>query len=141
MKRLEAEKEDLAEGERHVMGDLREGEGGRIAAEEEIEDELLAGGKAGDETAAVARKRGGNRVVRGTGAVGEGLERGSDGKDGAHGRRRRQRREEIQHQLHRPAAFMRNEKVAKPAAGIARTVRDLVTAHDHRIHHRLNPSG
>ena len=34
MKLLGAEEEYLAEGERHVMGDLREGEGGRIAAEE-----------------------------------------------------------------------------------------------------------
>ena len=43
MKLLGAEEEYLAERERHVMGDLREGAAGRIAAEEEIQDELLAG--------------------------------------------------------------------------------------------------
>ena len=42
VKLLGAEEEYLAEGERHVMGDLREGERRRIAAEEEIQDELLA---------------------------------------------------------------------------------------------------
>ena len=45
MKLLGAEEEDLTEGERHVVGDLREGEGRRIAAEKEIEDELLARGE------------------------------------------------------------------------------------------------
>lgn len=34
VKLLGAEEEDLTEGERHVVGDLREGEGRRIAAEE-----------------------------------------------------------------------------------------------------------
>ena len=56
MKLLGAEEEELAEGDGERTGQLRETEGGRIAAEEEIEDELLAGGDAGDETAAVLRK-------------------------------------------------------------------------------------
>ena len=44
VKFLGAEEEDLTERKRHVMGDLREGVAGRVAAKEEIEDELLAGG-------------------------------------------------------------------------------------------------
>ena len=99
MKLLEAEEENLLEGKCEMMGDFREGEGGGIAAEEEIEDELLAGGDAGDERAAVAREAGCNRVVRGLGASGEGFERGSRGDDGAHGRGGCDCRNEIEHEL------------------------------------------
>ena len=56
MKLLGAEEEELAEGDGERAGQLGETEGRRIAAEEEIQDELLAGGDAGDETAAVLRK-------------------------------------------------------------------------------------
>ena len=64
MKFLEAEEEDLAEGDGERAGQLGETESRRIAAKEKIENELLAGGDAGDERAAVLRKRGRNRVVR-----------------------------------------------------------------------------
>ena len=43
MKLLEADEKDLLEGEGEVVGDLCEGEGGGIAAEKKIQDELLAG--------------------------------------------------------------------------------------------------
>ena len=85
MKLLEAEEEYLLEGKREMAGDFREGEGGGIAAEEEVEAELLASGEAGDERTAVARESGGNGVVRGFGVSGESFERGSGGGDGRHG--------------------------------------------------------
>ena len=85
MKLLGAEEEYLAEGERHVMGDLRKGEAARIAAEKEIQDELLTGGNAGNETAAVLRKSGGYRVVRRLCVIGKDLERRSGLADGGHG--------------------------------------------------------
>ena len=85
MKLLGAEEEDLAEGEGEMMGDLREGEGGRIAAEEEIQEELLAGGDAGDETAAVLRKTRGDEIVRGLRVLREGLERRSGRDNRRHG--------------------------------------------------------
>ena len=56
MKLLRAEEDELAEGDGERTGQLGETEGRRVAAEEEIQDELLAGGDAGDETAAVLRK-------------------------------------------------------------------------------------
>ena len=85
MKLLGAEEEDLAEGERHVMGDLREGVAGRIAAEEEIQEELLAGGDAGDETAAVLRKTRGYRIIRVLGVIGKDLECRTGGDNRRHG--------------------------------------------------------
>ena len=136
MKLLGAEEEDLAEGERHVMGDLREGEGGRIAAEEEIEDELLAGDDAGDETAAVAREPGGNGVVRALGVIGEDLERRSGCGNGGHGRGRRNRRDEVKTELRRLARLTRRDEIARLLVAILRTRRDLVTAHDHLVHNR-----
>ena len=136
VKLLGAEEEDLAEGERHVMGDLREGEAGRIAAEEEIQDELLAGGDAGDETAAVLRKRGGYRIVRGLGVIGKGLERRSGGDNRGHGRRPGNRRNEIKTELRRLAALIRREDVARLLAMILRTVRDCIAPRDHPVHHR-----
>ena len=128
VKLLEAEEEDLLEGKSEVTGDLREGEGGRIAAEEEIQDELLAGGEAGDERTAVARESGGNGVVRGLGVSGERLERRSSSGDGSHGRDRGKRCDEVEHQLSRLARFARREEIAKPGAVMRRTYRNLVAA-------------
>ena len=139
MKLLGAEEEDLAEGERHVMGDLREGEGGRIAAEEEIEEELLAGSDAGDERAAVERKTGGDRVVRDLDVIGKGGERRLRRDDRSHGRGGRNRRDEVKHVLYRLARLMRREEVACLPAAILRTRRDLVVARNHRVHHRPDP--
>ena len=136
MKLLGAEEEDLAEGERHVMGDLREGEGGRIAAEEKIEDELLAGGDAGDECAAVARETGGDGVVRGLGVIGKDLERRTGRNNRRHGRRTGDRRDEVKTELRRLATLVRREDVARLLVAILRTRRDLVTAHDHLVHNR-----
>ena len=136
MKFLGAEEEDLAEGERHVMGDLREAEGGRIAAEEEIQDELLAGGDAGDETAAVARESGRDRVVRALGVIGKQLERRSCGDDRSHGRGGCNRRDEVKHELHRLARLPRHEEIARLLAMTVRTRRDLVAAHDQLVHHQ-----
>ena len=84
MKFLGAEEEDLAEGDGERTGQLGETERRRIAAEEEIQDELLAGGDAGDESAAVLRKRGRNRVVRALSVIGKDLERGSGRDDRRH---------------------------------------------------------
>ena len=64
MKLLGADEDELAERNRERAGQLGEAERRRIAAEKEVQDELLAGGDAGDERAAVLRKRGRNRVVR-----------------------------------------------------------------------------
>ena len=85
MKFLGAEEDELAEGDGERAGQLGETERRRIAAEKEIQDELLAGGDAGNETAAVRRKSGRNRVVRRTGAIGKSLERRSGRKDRRHG--------------------------------------------------------
>ena len=139
MKLLGAEEEDLAEGERHVMGDLREGEGGRIAAEEEIEEELFAGSDAGDERAAVERKTGGNRVVRDLGVIGKGGESRMRRDDRGHGRGGRNRRDEVKHVLYRLARLMRREEIARLPAAILRTRRDLVASCDHCVHHRPDP--
>ena len=85
MKLLGTEEDELAEGDGERAGQLREAERRRIAAEEKIQDELLAGGDAGDERAAVARERGRNRVVRRTGVIGKGLKRRGGRKDRGHG--------------------------------------------------------
>ena len=136
MKLLEAEEEDLLEGKGEVTGDLCEGEGGRIAAEEEIQDELLAGGEAGDERTAVARESGGNGVVRGLGVSGKRLERRSSSGDGSHGRGRGKRCDEVEHQLSRLARFARREEVAHLLVMILRTRRNLVAACDQLVHYR-----
>ena len=139
MKLLGAEEEYLAEGERHVMGDLREGERRRIAAEEEIQDELLAGGDAGDETAAVLRKSGGDRIVRALGVIGKGLERRTGRDNRRHGRRTGDCRNEIETELRRLATLIRREDIARLLSMILRTVRDRIAPHDHPVHHRSNP--
>ena len=139
MKLLGAEEEDLAEGERHVMGDLCEGEAGRIAAEEEIQDKLLAGGDAGDETAAVLRKSGRNCVVRCLRVIGKGLERRSGRDNRRHGRRAGDRRDEVETKLRRLAALIRREDIARLLTMILRTVRDRIAPRDHPVHHRSNP--
>ena len=136
MKLLGAEEEDLAEGERHVMGDLREGEGRRIASEEEIQNELLAGGDAGDETAAVLRKSGGYRIVRRMGVIGKGLERRTGCDNRRHGRCPGDCRNKIKTELRRLAALIRREDVACLLAIVLRTVRDRIAPRDHPVHHR-----
>ena len=136
VKLLGAEEKDLAEGEGEMMGDLREGECGRIAAEEEIEDELLAGGDAGDETAAVLRKSGRNRVVRRMGVIGKSLERRSGRNNRRHGRRPCDRRDERKTEVRRLARLPRREDVARLLAIMLRTVRDLIAPRDHPVHHR-----
>ena len=136
MKLLGAEEEDLAEGKRHVMGDLREGVAGRIAAEEKIQDELLAGGNTGDETAAVLRKSGGYRIVRRMGVIGKGLERRTGRDNRRHGRRPGDCRNKIKTELRRLATLIRREDVARLLAIMLRTVRDLIAPRDHPVHHR-----
>ena len=136
VKLLEAEEENLLEGNGEVTGDLREGEGGRIAAEEEIEEELFAGGDAGDETAAVLRKRGGYRVVRRMGVLRKGLERRMGRDNRRHGRRPCDRRNEVETKLRRLATLIRREDVARLLSMILRTVRDRIAPRDHPVHHR-----
>ena len=139
VKLLGAEEEDLAEGERHVMGDLREGESGRIAAEKEIEEELFAGSNAGDERAAVARETGGDGIVRGLGVIDEGLKRRSGRDNRRHGRRAGDRRDEVKTELRRLATLIRREDVTRLLAMILRTVRDIIAPRDHPVHHRSDP--
>ena len=119
VKLLEADEEDLLEGKREVMGDLRKAERRRIAAEEEVEDELLAGGDAGDERAAVARKR------------------GRDNR--RHGRRLRDCLYEVKAELRRLAILIRREEIAQLRAMRPRTRRILVAAHDQIVHCQPNP--
>lgn len=64
MKLLGADEKELADGCGERTDQLGKGAGSRITAEEEIEEELLAGGDASDETAAVRRKTPGDRRVR-----------------------------------------------------------------------------
>ena len=139
MKLLEAEEEDLAEGDGERTGQLGEAERRRIAAEEEVEDELLAGGDAGDERAAVARESGRDRVVRTLGVISKGLERGSGFDNRRHGRRLGNRRDEVEAKLCRLAILIRREEVAELLAAIPRTVRDRVAAHDELVHCRSDP--
>ena len=140
MKFLEAEEEDLAEGDGERTGQLGETERRRIAAEEEIQDELLAGGDAGDESAAVLRKSGRDRIVRALGVIGERLERGTGRDNRGHGRRLGERRDEVEAKLRRLAALMRREEIAHLLAVMPRTRRDLIAACDQLVHHRPDPN-
>ena len=139
MKLLGAEEDELAEGDGERAGQLGETERRRIASEEEIENELLAGGDAGDESAAVLRKRGRNRVVRALGVIGKGLERGSGFDNRRHGRRLGKRRDEVEAKLCRLAILIRREEIAQLSAARARTVRDRIAAHDELVHCRSDP--
>ena len=133
MKLLGAEEDELAEGDGERAGQLGETERRRIAAEEEIQDELLAGGDAGDETAAVLRKCGRNRVVRRTGAIGKRLKRRTRGGEGARGRGLRNRRDEVEHELDRLARLMRRKEIAQLRLIARRARRDFVAARDELV--------
>lgn len=139
MKLLEADEDELAEGDGERAGQLGEAEGGRIAAEEEIQDELLAGGDAGDERAAVLRESGRYRIVRALGAISKDLERRSYGDDRRHGRRTGDRRDEVKHELHRLARLPWHEEIARLLALSLRTCRDLVAAHNQLVHRQPDP--
>ena len=139
MKLLGAEEEDLAEGDGERAGQLGETETSRLAAEEEIQDELLAGGDAGDETAAILRKTGGNRVVRGLSVIGKDLERRTGRDNRRHGRRAGDRRDERETEIRRLARLPRHEDVARLLAMILRTRRDLIAPRNHFVHNRSNP--
>ena len=139
MKLLEADEEDLLEGKREVMGDLRKAERRRIAAEEEVEDELLAGGDAGDERAAVARKRSRNHIVRLRGVLGQRIKRGSGRDNRRHGRRLRDCLYEVKAELRRLAILIRREEIAQLRAMRPRTRRILVAAHDQIVHCQPDP--
>ena len=136
MKLRGAEEEDLAEGEGEMMGDLREGESGRIAAEEEIEEELFAGSDAGDETAAVLRKTRGDEIVRGLRVLRKGLERRSGRDNRRHGRRPCNRRDERKADIRRLARLPRREDIARLLSAILRARRDLIATRDHLVHNR-----
>ena len=136
VKLLGAEEEELAEGDGERAGQLGETEGRRIAAEEEIQDELLAGGDAGDETATVLREAGGYRVVRRMGVIGKGLERRSGRDNRRHGRRAGDRRNERKAEIRRLARFPWREDVARLLTMILCTVRDRIAPRDHPVHHR-----
>ena len=136
MKLLEADEENLLDGKREMMGDLRKGEGGGIAAEEEIENKLLAGGQAGDQRATVAREAGRNCVVCGLGVFGEDFESRMRRDDGGHGRGGRNCRDEVEHELYRLARLSRRKYVAGLFAAILCAHCDLVATHDHCVHHR-----
>lgn len=138
MKLLGAEEEELAEGDGERAGQLGETERRRIAAEEEIQDELLAGGDAGDERAAVLRQGGRNRVIRRLRVIGEDLERRGGHEDRRHGRRLGQRRDERETEIRRLARLARSEEVAELLSAALRTVRDLIATHDQLVHRLLN---
>ena len=139
MKLLGADEDELAERNRERTGQLGELEGRRIAAEEKIKNELLAGGDAGDERAAIARKSGHDRVVRALGVIGKGLERGSGREDRRHGRRLGNRRDEVKAELRRLAILIRREKIAQLSAPRMRTVRNRIAAHDKLVYHQPDP--
>ena len=139
MKLLGAEEEDLAEGEGEMMGDLREGAAGRIAAEEEIQDELLARGDAGDEAAAVLRETRGDEIVRGLRVFRKGLKRRSGRDDRRHGRRPGNRRDEVETELRRLATLMWREDVAGLLSAILCARRDLIAPRNHPVHNRSDP--
>ena len=138
VKLLEAEEEDLLEGKREMAGDFCEAEGRRVAAEEEVETELLAGGEAGDERATVARESGGDDVVRGFGVSGERFERGSDGGYCTHRRRQCDCGEEVKHELSRLARLVGREEVANPGTAMRCTRRDFIAARDEFGHGLLD---
>ena len=140
VKLLGAEEDELAEGDGERAGQLGETEGRRIAAKEEIQDELLAGGDAGDETAAVLRKMGRNRIVRALGVIGKSLERRTGRDNRRHGRRLGKRRDEAQHQLRRLPRLTRSEEIAHLLAVMPRTRRDLIAARDQLVHHQPDPN-
>ena len=140
VKLLEAEEEELAEGDGERAGQLGEAEGRRIAAEEEIEYELLAGGDAGDERTAVARESGGDDVVRGLGTSGKGLERGSDGSYCTHRRCQCDYGDKLKHQLGRLPRLTRSEEIAHLLAVMPRTRRDLIAARDQLFYCRSDPN-
>ena len=135
MKLLGAEEEELAEGNGERSGQLGEAETSRIAAEEEIQDELLAGGDAGDETAAVLRKSGRNRIVRVLGVIGEDFERRTGRGNRRHGRCAGNRRDEVEAELRCLATLIRREDVARLLAIMLRTVRDIIAPRDHPVHY------
>ena len=140
MKLLGAEEDELAEGDGERAGQLGEAERSRVAAEEEIQDELLAGGDAGDERAAVARESGRDRVVRALGVIGKQLERRTGRDNRRHGRRLGKRRDEAQHQLGRLPRLTRSEEIAHLLAVMPRTRRDLIAARDQLVHHHPDPN-
>ena len=134
MKLLEAEEEYLLEGKREMTGDFREAEGRGIAAEEEVEDKLLASGEAGDERATVARESGGDDVVRRFGTSGERFERGNDGGYCTHRRRQCDCGEEVKHEFNRLARLVGREEVANPDTAMRRARRDLIAARDQLVY-------
>ena len=140
MKLLGAEEDELAEGDGERAGQLGETEGRRIAAEEEIQDELLSGGDAGDETAAVLRKSGRNRIVRALGVVGKGLERRTGRDNRRHGRRLGERRDEREAKIRRLPRLTRSEEIAHLLAVMPRTRRNLIAARDKTVHHQPDPN-
>ena len=140
MKLLGTEEDELAEGDGERAGQLGETEGRRIAAEKKIQDELLAGSNAGDETSAVLREGGGNRVVRRTGVIGESLERRGGRKDRGHGRRISQRRVERETEIRRLARLARSEEVAGLLSATLRRNCDLIATRDKTVHHRPDPN-
>ena len=140
VKLLEANEEELAEGDGERASQLGETEGRRIAAEEEIQDELLAGGDAGDETAAVLRKSRGYRVIRALGVIGERLERGTGRDNRGHGRRLGERRDEREAKIRRLPRLARGEEIAHLLAVMPRTRRDLIAARDQHIHCLTDPN-
>ena len=140
MKLLGAEEDELAEGDGERTGQLGETERSRIAAEEEIQDELLAGGDAGDERAAVLRESGRYRVVRALGVIGKQLERRTGCDNRRHGRRLGKRRDERETEIRRLPRLARSEEIAHLLAVMPRTRRDLIAARDQRVHCLLNAS-
>ena len=140
MKLLGAEEDELAEGDGERTGQLGEAEGRRIAAEEEIQDELLAGGDAGDETAAVLRKMGRNRIVRALDMLGKGLERRTGRDNRRHGRRLGKRRDERETKIRRLPRLTRSEEIAHLLAVMPRTRRNLIAACDKTVHHQPDPN-
>ena len=139
MKLLGAEEEDLSEREGEMMGDLREGERRRIAAEEEIQEELLAERRTGNQIAAVVRETFRDRVVRRLRVFRERGKRRMQHGNGAHRRRRRNRCNEVKTELNRLAILPRQEEIADLASVILRTRCDLVAPRNHLVHHWPDP--
>ena len=140
MKLLGAEEDELLEGVCEMAGDFREAERGRVAAEEEIQDELLAGGETGNERTAIARESGCDRVVRGFGVVGKRCKRRLQRSRSVHRRRLRNDRNEVEHELNRLARLVGREEVANPDTAMRRTRRDLIAARDQLVYCRSDPN-
>ena len=117
MKLLGAEEEELAEGDGERAGQLGKTEGRRIAAEEEIQDELLAGGNAGDQIATRRRKRIHDRVVGGPNMRRQDLQLGTRRGNRALGRHRNHFNEFLP-EPHRLATLMRIEEIADLVSAI-----------------------